>query len=99
MRTFSTESVFNKETAEWEELYFINAEEVDFETYCDEQENEPFEDEDDDEDCGACDNFMECTTDKYVDMLQEACCPECTKNILAEYLSEVLNHLGFFEED
>lgn len=94
MRVFETQSMFDRENDEWVETYLIDNVEVEAEDYFEEMENETF-DEEDDEDCCEC---LDCITDKYVDMLQEACCPDCTKQILISFLSEVLNKIEFDED-
>jgi len=49
------------------------------------------EDDIEDEDCdGDC---IECKVNKYAELLQENCCPTCTKNILLSYLDEVLDKI------
>ena len=56
MRTFETTSMYDFENQEWVELYHVDGEEVDEETYFEEMEYEVDGDVDEDECDGDCEN-------------------------------------------
>lgn len=91
MRLFETESIYNKENQTWEEVYYIDGEEVDAETYFDEQELEALEsEEDEDEGCGG--DCVECLLDEYIERLQAAMpCPHCMRQVLVDFMLEVID--------
>ena len=62
MRLFDNESMFNKETQEWEEFYSINGLEVDVDTFSEQAEIEELATEDDiiDENCKCCNCDYRC---------------------------------------
>jgi hypothetical protein len=72
MRTFETTSMFDFENQEWVELYYIDGEEVDCETYFEEMEYEVYGDEDEDEYFGEYGEYVcECECKDDSDETQE----------------------------
>lgn len=96
MNIFSTESMYDAKNGEWIETYYMNGEEISFEQYCDEQEQEAIKTVDE-EDCNC--ECIDCITERYIGILQETSCPECISEILYDYLGEVLNRIEFDKEE
>lgn len=60
MRTFNNESVWDKENQEWVELYYIDGQEVDADTYCEQLEVEEVATEDEN-----CEDSCQCECCEY----------------------------------
>lgn len=87
MRTFKTESIWDAEEQQWVEVYFVNNQEVDMETFNEEMDREvnpPEEEFDDNEEspgyqedvfdvdgCKGCEEYQECFK-KYGDFDEES---------------------------
>lgn len=85
MRIFETTSMFDFENQEWVEIYHIDGEEVDAETYFEEMEYEVDGDDNEDEK-PTIDEII----NEYVCLLYEvAPCPDCMKKALEMFYDEV----------
>lgn len=98
MRIFESEAIYNAETGIWEELYFIDDEEVDFEEYVEQQklevklENDKLREE---ECCCDCCDCEEITIgeliDVYVERFEEGYnCSVCVRDLLTELVCDIL---------
>jgi len=84
MKTFETETMYNKETGEWEESYFIDSCEVEVEEYIETMANEEIEDEYCEEDFDDEDDISEIVKE-YIDRLDNCCgSDECLGEIIVD---------------
>lgn len=84
MRTFETTSMYDFENQEWVEIYHIDGEEVDCDTYFEEMEYEV--DGDDEDEKPTVDEII----NEYVCLLYEvAQCHDCMKKVLEMFYDEV----------
>jgi len=105
MRAFKNESIYDKESGKWSEVYYIDGNEVELEEYF-----QGIEDEENDigsselgelcecckcEDSDTCDDY-ECTCDNgdnREDDLEDCQCNECRKERFYHLLTDTLNHI------
>lgn len=100
MRTFKTESMWDKENGEWIEVYFINDQEVDQDKYFEELENEEyFEDEEiTEENTCDCDECCEQCEENQDDDNNNLCfCNECQKEREQNLLDDLFSMM--FDEN
>jgi len=111
MRLFETKAAYSSIDEKWIELYFINGEEFSSEEYFSEMEleSEEVEEEEDEDlydDSDEDDDFEECDCvrcraedimDGYVERLQGLFCPHCIKEVLVDFLEELID--GEDEDD
>lgn len=113
MRTFNNESVWDKENQEWVEIYYIDGQEVDVDTYTEQLAVEELAAEDEDiidENCKCCncpDNEdcvdFKCTcgcdnNEYYYENEDEECmCDECRKERFYHLLADTVNNISEVE--
>lgn len=102
MRTFNNKSVWDAENQEWVEIYYIDGQEVDVDTFAEQAEIEELATEDDCNVCNECANCVGCDEhcgrgnhdDEYTEDEEdgEMCfCPECQQEREQELITECLD--------
>jgi len=105
MRLFTSESLFNIKTGQWEERFWIDGiitdpdlyffeldreKELEANKLLKEKENEDYEDDC----CDHCDCY-ECTIERYVQLLCELTggCPNCIRMALECFCDDIVEHI------
>jgi hypothetical protein len=114
MKVFSTESMWDNESQQFVEYYYIDGKEVSLDEYDEAMQNEVTEDEDDfcDGNCENCDSCededdeesdcdcIDSTIHKYTQMILDTKgCPNCIEEILKDFICTIADHLEIDDEE